>query len=159
MIKRCALDHRVAAGQVFGNAAQVNARKHHLCARRAHIDAHTVQDHIVLAPQRFLRRIVARKIMVVIMISFAIVRVVRVSAVLMVLYAVFVFNVFAAHRGRSIKLVKVHLVHGHFQLNQCFKKRLAHHGGTRKINFHALQTFAKGLSHGIMGKAAQTTVW
>jgi hypothetical protein len=46
--------------------------------------------------------------------------VIGVSAILVVLDAVFVFNVFAAHTDRSIKLIKVHLVHGHFQINQSF---------------------------------------
>ena len=98
----------------------MNAREHHLGARRAHVNAHAVQDHIVLTPQRFLRRIVARKIVVVIVIGFAIVCVIGVCAVLVVLDAVFVFNVFDAHTRRSIKLIKVHLVHGHLQINQSF---------------------------------------
>ena len=58
--------------------------------------------------------------MIVVMVCFAIVCVIRVSALLVVLDAVFVFNVFAAHADRSIKLIKVHLVHGHFQINQSF---------------------------------------
>ena len=98
----------------------MNARKHHLGARRAHINAHAVQDHIVLAPQRFLRWIVSRKIVIMVMISFTVMRVISVCAILMVLDAVFVFDVFAAHTRRSIKLIKVHLVHGHLQINQSF---------------------------------------
>ena len=58
--------------------------------------------------------------MIVVMFCLAIVCVVLVSAILVVLDAVFVFNVFAAHADRSIKLIKVHLVHGHLQINQSF---------------------------------------
>ena len=55
-----------------------------------------------------------------VMISFTVMRVISVCAILMVLDAVFVFDVFAAHTRRSIKLIKVHLVHGHLQINQSF---------------------------------------
>ena len=54
LVQGGALHHGVAAGQIFGNAAQMNARKNHLRARRADVNAHAVQDHIVLAPERLL---------------------------------------------------------------------------------------------------------
>lgn len=85
-----------------------------------------------------MRRVIAGEIMIMVVIGFTVVRVIGVGAVLVVLDAVFVFDVFAAHTRRSIKLVKVHLVHGHFEINQGFQKRLAHHGRTRKIDFHLL---------------------
>ena len=48
LVQRRALHHHVAAGQIFCNAAHVDFGEHHLRARRANVDAHAVQQNIVL---------------------------------------------------------------------------------------------------------------
>ena len=68
LVERGALHHGVAAGQIFGDAAQVDAREHHLRARGADVDAHAVQDDIILPPERLLLRVIAREITVVVMV-------------------------------------------------------------------------------------------
>lgn len=75
-IQGLARDDIIAAGQILGETAQVQARKDHLRAGRADIDADTGQMHIVLDPEWiFLERTIDLEI-VVIVIGLAIVHVI-----------------------------------------------------------------------------------
>ena len=76
----------VRSTKVFGNPAQMDARKNDLGSRRAHINTYTVQDHIVLPPQRLLRRIVTCEVMVMIVVCIPIMGVAVVDPVLVILY-------------------------------------------------------------------------
>ena len=86
-LEQClARDDVVAAGQILGQAAQVDARKYDLRARGADIDADRHQRDVVLLPQRIVlqRPVVGVEIVVVIVIGIVGVRVHGVAAVKMV---------------------------------------------------------------------------
>ena len=88
LVNRRALDHGIAAGQVFGNAAQMNAREHHLRTGRADVNAYAVQNHIVLPPQRLLRRIIPCEIMVMIMVGITVMGMAVILTILVILHGV-----------------------------------------------------------------------
>ena len=81
-----ARDDVVAAGKVFREAAQMNAREDHLRAGRSDIDADRHQRDIVLTPEWIVlqRTVVGIEIMVVIVIGIVGVRVHHVPAIEMV---------------------------------------------------------------------------
>ena len=65
-----ARDDVIAAGQILGQPAQIDAREDHLRARRADVDADRHQRDVVLAPERivFQRNVVVLEIVIVVVI-------------------------------------------------------------------------------------------
>jgi hypothetical protein len=80
-----------------------------------------VQDHIVLPPQRLLLAIVAHKVVVMVVVGIVAVLVADFFTKAVVLHRVLGFVFFGWHGGGSIKLVEMHLLHGHFALHQQFE--------------------------------------
>ena len=72
LVQRLALHHEVAAGELLGEAAHVDAREDHLRAGRADVDPHRDQRDVVLQPQRVvLEVVVADGVVVVVMVVLA----------------------------------------------------------------------------------------
>src|SRR5258705_8334435 len=88
LVDGLAIDDKVPARQVFREAAQLHARKDHLRAGRADVDADREQRDVVLCPEARLGRVVlaAGIVMIVVVIRLAVlVRVHRIEAEQMIL--------------------------------------------------------------------------
>lgn len=68
LVERLALHDEVAAGELFGEAAHVDAREDHLRARGADVDADRDQGDVVLLPQRVVLEVVLAQIVVIVVV-------------------------------------------------------------------------------------------
>ncbi len=68
LVQRLALHHEVAAGELFGEPAHVDAREDHLRAGRADVDAHRDQRDVVLLPERVVLDVVLADVVVIVVV-------------------------------------------------------------------------------------------